>query len=204
VRRATAAPIAAGARAARCALLRALLNPKREEPTMKVETLMSKQITACNPADPLSTAARLMWERDVGFLPVIEPDGRLVGAITDRDVAMGAMLNGRNLSDLPVARAMSAWMVTCSRDTELKEAEEMMRQARVRRLPVIDDEGILQGVLSLTDLARAHDNPKHASELRGLDVVRTLARIGSPVGEVPPSAQVEERKPEERKPARRA
>jgi predicted transcriptional regulator len=79
---------------------------------MKTEALMSKSLAACSPGDSLGTAAQIMWDRDIGFLPVVEPDGRVVGTITDRDIAMGGFINGRALNEISVGQVMSTRVVT--------------------------------------------------------------------------------------------
>lgn len=124
---------------------------------MNVEQLMTKTVWTCTPADSLREAARIMWERDCGCVPVVAADGvgRVVGMITDRDVCMAAYLEGRPLDGLRVEDAMARVLRTCRPGDSLSEAEGLMRAAHVRRLPVVDDSGHLMGVLSLADIARA-------------------------------------------------
>jgi len=124
---------------------------------MTVEQLMTKPVWTCTAEDSLCEAARIMWERDCGCVPVVESNssGRVVGIVTDRDVCMAAYLQGRPLESLRVRDAMARVLRTCRPGDSLGEAEGLMRAAHVRRLPVVDDAGHLLGVLSLADLARA-------------------------------------------------
>jgi signal-transduction protein with cAMP-binding, CBS, and nucleotidyltransferase domain len=97
-----------------------------------------------------------MWENDFGCLPVTEGDGaqRLVGMITDRDICMAAYFAGRPLHEIRVADAMTREVCACNPGDDLSEARAIMREAAVRRLPVIDASEQPIGLLSLADLAR--------------------------------------------------
>jgi len=124
---------------------------------MNVEQLMTKTVWTCTPEDSLREAARIMWERDCGCVPVVEAggSGRVVGIITDRDVCMAAFLAGRSLDGLRVRNAMARVLRSCRPGDTLAEAEGLMRAAHVRRLPVVDESGHILGLLSLADIARA-------------------------------------------------
>jgi CBS domain-containing protein len=123
---------------------------------MRVEELMNKDVRACRADDSMNEAARVMWESDCGFVPVVASDGsgRVVGVITDRDVCMASYTRGVSLRELRVSEAMSANVRACSPRDSLSSAEAEMGASRVRRLPVIDAAGQLLGVLSLADIAR--------------------------------------------------
>jgi CBS domain-containing protein len=123
----------------------------------RVEQLMSRNVATCRPDDPLNVAAQLMWERDCGIVPVTacEADGeRVVGMITDRDVCMAAYTQGRALTELPVATAMSREVRSCAPGDPIGGVLRVMAASRLRRLPVVDEAGRLVGVLSLADVAR--------------------------------------------------
>lgn len=123
----------------------------------RVEDVMQKDVRACHADDAMNEAARIMWERDCGFAPVVASDGsgRVVGVITDRDLCMAAYTRGKSLLELRVSEAMSTDLRTCAPGDSTAAAEATMRAGRVRRLPVIDAGGQLLGVLSLADLARS-------------------------------------------------
>jgi CBS domain-containing protein len=124
---------------------------------MKVEQLMTKDPRTCTAEDALSEAARIMWEYDCGCVPVVTGEGsrRIVAVVTDRDVCMAAYTQGRPLWEIPVRAAMSSEAWTCHPDDALKDAVRTMRHRQVRRLPVVDAQGHLLGLLSLTDVALA-------------------------------------------------
>jgi len=123
---------------------------------MRIEQLMAKSPKSCQPGDTLSEAARMMSNHDCGCLPVTAGDAsrRVVGMITDRDICMAAQLHGKPLRKIRVAEAMTKDVRACNPGDALREAEAIMREAHVRRLPVVDEADQLLGLLSLTDLAR--------------------------------------------------
>ena len=146
---------------------------------MKVESVMSKNIGTCSPQQSLNDAARIMWERDCGIVPVIagEGNGRIMGVITDRDVAIAAYTKGRRLSEIGIGDVMSKTVASCRPSDSLAEAERKMQDAQVHRLPVVDEVGALLGVLSLADIARATRGPE---KIRPSEVGETLAAIRRP------------------------
>ena len=146
---------------------------------MNVQDLMTRNVACCRSGDPLTTAARLMWDTDCGAVPVLDEAGqRVVGMITDRDICMAAYTQGCGLGAGSVGSAMSRQPHTCKPGDSIELVEEVMRRDQVRRLPVVDD-GRLVGMLSLNDLALAAGNRKGSKTgqvtLEG--VVTTLARI---------------------------
>jgi len=123
---------------------------------MHIDQIMKKDPSVCTPHDPLNEAARIMWEHDCGFVPVVSAhDTReLVGVITDRDICMAAYTRGAPLQSLRVSEVMTTEVATCQAADSVRDAESHMKSARVRRLPVVNDEKQLVGVVSLADLAR--------------------------------------------------
>jgi CBS domain-containing protein len=147
---------------------------------MRVAQLMTKEVRFCHPSSSLHEAARLMWEGDCGFVPVTEEGGtRVVGVITDRDVCMAAYTRGQSLQSQSVRDAMARQVRSCRSDATVEQAEAIMREAQVRRLPVVDGAGQLIGVLSLSDLAReaARERGERRQDVRAADVGETLATI---------------------------
>ena len=123
---------------------------------MRVEQLMSKQVYWCRPEDTSDRAAQLMWDHDCGALPVCTGDGeaRVAGMITDRDICMSALFQGRPLHEIRVSDAMTHESRVCRPEDAAADAESMMRSAQVRRLPVVSSSGDLVGIISLADIAR--------------------------------------------------
>ena len=119
-----------------------------------VHDAMRTRVYVCAPEDTLARAAQLMWEKDLGCLPVCGPGRKPIAMLTDRDISMAAFMQWKHLAEVSVESAMSRGLFTCSPDDELSRAEEVMRQNQVRRLPVVDQQGALVGLLSLGDVAR--------------------------------------------------
>jgi CBS domain-containing protein len=149
---------------------------------MNVAQLMTRIVETCRPDDSLAVAAGKMWDHDIGCLPVVAPDGRVTGIVTDRDICMAGYIQGRPPSDIPVSVAMSKDLYACRPDDALIEAEETMRSHQVRRLPVIDGEGKLVGMISLNDLAREAEREvgRKGRELTAQEVSATLAAVCTP------------------------
>ena len=150
---------------------------------MKVEQLMTKQVDVCYPDHTLNDAARVMWERDCGVVPVVDgPSRRLVGVVTDRDVCMAAYTRGHALWQIRVGDVMTAAVQACQPWHLLAEAEAAMRRTRVHRLPVVDDAGQLLGVISLCDIAReaARETGSKKPEVTPAEIGETLAAIRQP------------------------
>jgi CBS domain-containing protein len=149
---------------------------------MKVGDVMTRDVQVCHTRDRLDCPARIMWEQDVGCVPVLDRDLRLAGMVTDRDICMAAYTQGLLLAAIPVTVAMAHDVASCRAGDELAAAERTMQQRQVRRLPVVDDAGRVVGILSLNDLARAAAGDRlQPTRLVGTDeVLVTLARIGEP------------------------
>lgn len=143
---------------------------------MRVRELMSAPVTSIRPSDSLEQAARLLWEHDCGMLPVVDSTGAVGAAITDRDICMGAYTRGKKLSELRVRDSMSHDIAVCRADEDVARAADSMRKARIRRLPVVDENGKLVGILSLNDIARA---ASHDAAM-GRELVQTMASVCSP------------------------
>lgn len=146
---------------------------------MHVRDLMTKEIVAVPAKERLNEAARIMWEQDCGFVPVVDTaTGKPVGVLTDRDVCMAAYTQGIPLHDIPVTTAMAKVVQVVREEDNLETVHELMRNARVRRVPVVNQDGRLAGVLSLHDLAQ------HAKQgVKGLapkDVFDTYRSICTP------------------------
>ncbi len=152
---------------------------------MKVEQLMTRNVKACSEAETLNHAAQLMWEADCGFIPVISTngDGALVGVVTDRDIAMAAYTQGKQLWGIPVGTAMARKVIACHAKDGISQAEAIMRDNRIRRLPVLDEKERLVGILSLNDIAREAERETAAgkrAEVSLDEVSRTLASLCQP------------------------
>lgn len=130
------------------------LTPEPTERPMKVQDWMTRDVRTCSPETNLNEAAYQMWSGDCGVLPVVQPDRKVVGVITDRDACMGACLRGQSLKDMKVADAMSRTPFTCQPSDSIEDVIRCMADHQVRRVPVVDARGTLVGILSVNDLAR--------------------------------------------------
>lgn len=123
---------------------------------MKVCDLMSEQVISVGMAEPVSAAARLMKQYNIGAVPVCDASGKLRGMITDRDITVRCTALGANPLEAKVSQAMTRGAVTIDEKAHIGEAARLMADARIRRLPVCRD-GVMVGMLSLGDLARNTD-----------------------------------------------
>jgi CBS domain-containing protein len=144
---------------------------------MKVRRLMTSNVYTCSPDDTLTDAARIMWDKDCGCLPVVDADRRVLAMITDRDICMAAYTQGVPLHALHVSSAMSKGLITCTPDKSHAYLERLLRDKQLRRVPVVDAEGRLVGIITLGDLAH---HARESGLLRAIAlpaVGRTLAVV---------------------------
>ncbi len=152
---------------------------------MKVEQLMTREVRVCAESETLNSAAQLMWESDCGCIPIISAngDGSVVGIVTDRDVAMAAYTQGKQLWAIRVTEAMAHKVIACHANDGISQAEALMRDNQVRRLPVLDQNDHLVGILSLNDVAREAQREASAgkrAEVTEDAVAETLACVCQP------------------------
>jgi len=143
---------------------------------MKVRSIMTRSVQTCRPMDSLATAAKILWDHDCGALPVVDSKKRAVGMLTDRDICMAALVQGAPLKALAVSGSMSRQLFFCKPEDDLHSVERILREKRVRRLPVIDSEGRLVGIVAVGDLVRlAEERPQ---DVDSGDIAYTLWAIG--------------------------
>lgn len=144
---------------------------------MKVQDVMTQKTRVCYGDTSLAEAAQLMWNHDCGILPVLESTtGRLVGVITDRDICIGAAMVGDSPHRVPVRHCCSRGIHTCRPGDDVQVAHRLMREHRVRRIPVVVDDDQVVGIVSIDDLAIAALHGRGARSDRA-EVGLTLARI---------------------------
>lgn len=132
----------------------ALERPTLDEPAVRVDSIMSKDVATCRENDPAIVPAQIMWDKDCGCVPVVDDDGHPLGMVTDRDLCMAAFTQGKALREIPVSRARSRVLHTCRWDDLVSDATRIMARAQVRRLLVLGTDGRLVGLLTLSDLIR--------------------------------------------------
>jgi len=119
---------------------------------MKVREVMSKKVVYCGPETRLDEAIFLMGKHNCGFLPVVGDGGNVIGVITDRDMCMALGARKMKPADLRVWDVMPRKLFACTPDDDIHCALTTLREGRIRRLPVIDRDGALAGVLSIDDI----------------------------------------------------
>src|SRR5688500_7110842 len=120
---------------------------------MKVKKLMTERVEFCHLEDDLTKAVEIMWRRDCGVVPVIDGTMRVVGMITDRDISIAAASRNQKPSEIKIGEVMANGnLVTCSPDEDVEEALKKMRRKQIKRLSVVSQDGMLIGILSITDI----------------------------------------------------
>ena len=143
---------------------------------MKAQDIMSKNPTCVTVETPLVEAARLMKTENIGVVPVVESTGskRLVGVLTDRDIAIRAVAEGRDGATTSVGHVMSSNVRTSSPDDSVEDVMEMMGREQVRRVPIVDERGNIVGIVAQADIVlEARDNRK---------AEKTVEKISQPSG----------------------
>lgn len=134
---------------------------------MKCEEIMTKDPTCCLPGDTVDQAAQLMKDEDVGSVPVIadHQTRRLLGIVTDRDLAVKVVAEARQIAAVTVEEVMTREPLTCHPNDDLQKAIDTMEKHRVRRIPVVDDNNQVIGIIAQADIAiRAHE-PETTAEV---------------------------------------
>jgi CBS domain-containing protein len=133
---------------------------------MKCQEVMTANPACCTPGDTAARIASLMKEENVGSIPVCE-DGhsrRVVGIVTDRDLALKVVAEGRAPEGTPAEQVMTRRPITCGVEDELDDAIEAMEQHQIRRILVVDREGRLKGIIAQADVAIRNDDPEQTAE----------------------------------------
>jgi len=152
---------------------------------MNVEQLMTSNVRTCCPNDPLSDAARIMWEADCGCVPVTEEcygSAKVVGMITDRDICMAAYTQGLPLSEIEVGSVMAKTLRSCRMTDSIAAAMKNLEQNQIHRLLVLDQDDTLMGLLSLADIAREakREHGGTTNEVSDAEVGRVVEAISAP------------------------
>lgn len=158
---------------------------------MRTVEQMTTGTASCLVTDNLAHAASLLWQKDCGSLPVVDEGNHVQGIITDRDICMAAFVTGRPLAELSVGDSMAEDVAGVGSDDSLLAAEMLMRSRGVHRLPVVDPDRRLLGMLCSNDLLRWVDGggATGAKPSDAVRLVRTLATIGQPRSSLPIAEQ---------------
>ncbi|MEO7035182.1 MAG: CBS domain-containing protein [Polyangiaceae bacterium] len=145
-----------------------------------VHDVMRVRVHSCQATDTLHTAAQIMWDKDCGCLPVVDDVRRVRAVITDRDICMAALTQGVALAETLVLSAMSRSLSVCSPDDSLGTVEDLMRKQQIRRVPVVDANSVLIGLVSLGDIARYLRPRSLQASASAAQLIETLAAISEP------------------------
>lgn len=147
---------------------------------MKVKDIMTAELRTCSPATNLAAAAALMLDGDCGVLPVVE-NGRLVGVVTDRDLYIALATRNDRASQITVGEVVQAPVVTCGPDDDVRAALAMMKQHRVRRLPVEGFGGTVLGIVSMNDILLTTGAKRAVRDAEVVDALQAICAHHHPV-----------------------
>ena len=144
---------------------------------MKVKQIMTPNPKAIWLTESLADAAQLMWDNDCGVLPIIKDGRKVIGMITDRDICMAVAMRDTNPSSVSVEEVMTGQVFSVNSEDELDQALEAMNEHKIRRLPVVNAEGELEGILSLNDVVLHATTSEDGSDVGFDEVVKTYQSI---------------------------
>jgi CBS-domain-containing membrane protein len=134
---------------------------------------MTSDISVCSPGTNAAAAAEIMWTRNCGSLPIVEDGRGVIGMVTDRDLLIALGTSNRTAAELLVGEVMSRELSFCAPGDDLCDALKIMAQKQLHRLPVVDKDGELKGILSLNDIVLQAGSNGIAKEL-----LQTMQAIG--------------------------
>jgi CBS domain-containing protein len=133
----------------------------------KCSEVMTKNPVCCLPNESVTKAAELMKSENIGAIPVIENEQtkKLVGIVTDRDLALKIVAEGRDAKSTNVEAVMTHKVVTCRADDDLQKALDAMAEHQLRRIPVVDNDNQILGIIAQADVATRVDQPEKTAEM---------------------------------------
>jgi len=148
---------------------------------MKIKDVMVKTPVFCSPETNLGSAVEIMWNRNCGFLPVVDAERRVVGVVTDRDIAIAVGTQNRLPGEITVAEVATRKVHSSRPEYDIHMALDTMAENKVRRLVVVNEQNQFEGVLSMDDVVHfAETNPGGKADLSSDDVLRTLKTLYGP------------------------
>jgi CBS domain-containing protein len=131
------------------------------------ESMMTKNPICCLPTDTVVKAAQLMKHENIGSIPVIENEQtrKLVGIVTDRDLALKVVAQGKDAKSTQVESVMTDTLVTCHADDEIQKALDAMSEHQLRRIPIINNENKILGIIAQADVATRVNKPEKTAEM---------------------------------------
>lgn len=144
---------------------------------MKVKDIMTPNAKAIWLTESLADAAQIMWDNDCGVLPIIKDGRKVIGMITDRDICMAVAMRDRNPSGVSVEEVMTGEVYSVDPEDEIDQALRAMQEYKIRRLPVVNVEGELEGILSINDVVLHAKAAADGDAIDYGDVVKTYHAI---------------------------
>jgi CBS domain-containing protein len=143
---------------------------------MKIEKIMTRPAGFCRTDEDLGRAVEIMWEKDCGMVPVVDEEAKVVGTVTDRDAAVSVFLRNEPPAAIKAGEVIGGGVVTCAAKDDVDKALKLMKKHQIKRLPVVDKKGKLEGIISVTDILLASKGEKSLRK----KVLKTLAAIHRP------------------------
>ncbi len=149
---------------------------------MKVQDAMMGTPIYCRPETNLGSAIELLWERNCGILPIVDAKQKVIGVVTDRDLCVALGTRNRLPGQITVGEVATGEVHSCRGQDDIHAALQTMAKKRVRRLPVVNEEGILEGILSMDNVVLHTESATwgRKPELSDEDVVSALRQIYGP------------------------
>ncbi len=140
---------------------------------MRVEEIMTKDVSFCNPRTNAAAAAEIMWTKNCGSLPIIDDEGHVAGIVTDRDLFIALGTSNKRAGELRLGEFTHRALSLCAPRDDIRSALKTMAQRQLQRLPVVDKDGSLKGILSMDDIVLRVEEAGLSNE----DVVDTMKAI---------------------------
>jgi CBS domain-containing protein len=152
----------------------------RKDGSKAIGQLMRTEVHRVSGDASANDAVRLMWDKDIGSVPVVDEAGKLIGIVTDRDIAMATYLRGVTLWNIPVRSVMTTEVISAHANQTINDVSTLMSRRQVRRVPIVDDQGVLVGIVSLNDLALAATGAEPDRGITEHEVADALRAICAP------------------------
>lgn len=140
---------------------------------MKCKDIMTKYIKMCRPECTVKDSTQIMKDQNCGAVPIVDDNNKVVGIVTDRDIAIKCILEEKDASRTKISEVMTKKVITCREDEDIDEAIRKMKDNKIRRIPIVDKNNVLLGMVSLGDIA-VITSEEH-------EVYEALESISSPV-----------------------
>lgn len=137
---------------------------------------MTSSVGVCKTDESLAKAVEIMFEKDCGIVPIINKKSKVIGMISDRDVAVSVFLRGKSAGEILCGEILNGKVLSCSAKDDVADVLKIMKTQQIKRLPVVDKKGKLEGIISITDILLASENDKKLRQ----KVMKTLEAISKP------------------------